>query len=59
MTILLIIRFILHRENVKRDAEPVDTSYDDVYIERVNSNGVAEKVKVAKVCLCPCPSFDS
>jgi len=48
MAILLLIRFLLDRENKKRDAEPVDDSYDDIYMERVNSDGTVEKVKVDK-----------
>lgn len=47
--LLLIIRWLLARENKRRDSEPVDHSYDEVYIER-ERNGVIERVKVAKVC---------
>jgi ACS family allantoate permease-like MFS transporter len=47
--ILLIIRWHLARENKRRDREPVDHSYDEVYIERERA-GVIERVKVAKVC---------
>lgn len=47
--ILLIIRFILARENKRRDAEPVDDSYDNVYIELVNEDGEKVERKVDKV----------
>ncbi|KAF9464198.1 MFS general substrate transporter [Collybia nuda] len=45
--ILLLIRFLLASENKRRDAEPADHSYDDVYIER-EKDGIVERVKVAK-----------
>ncbi|KAG6820122.1 hypothetical protein H0H93_005128 [Arthromyces matolae] len=46
-TCLLMIRYILARENKIRDQEPVDTTYDNVYIEK-DVDGVTEKVKVDK-----------
>jgi hypothetical protein len=49
MIIMLLLRFIMDRENKRRDTETRDTSYDEVYIERVNSDGNAEKVRVDKV----------
>jgi len=45
----LLIRWILSSENKRRDREPVDHTYDNVYLERMN-DGVVEKVKVNKVC---------
>ena len=36
---MLLIRFLLARENKKRDAEPADDKYDDVYIEVVLPDG--------------------
>ncbi|KAL6303391.1 major facilitator superfamily domain-containing protein [Sparassis latifolia] len=33
MVLLLIIRFLLVWENKRRDAEPPDTTYDEVYVE--------------------------
>jgi hypothetical protein len=51
MATMLIIRYLLARENKRRDAEPKDPSQDeDVYIERVTDEGIVEKVKVDKVC---------
>ncbi|KAF8073574.1 MFS general substrate transporter [Lyophyllum atratum] len=41
------LRFHLARQNKLRDQEPVDHTYDDVYIERV-VDGVLEKIKVDK-----------
>ena len=49
MALLLIIRYHLSSENKRRDAEPLDTTYDDVYIERMDKNGDMEKVRVDKV----------
>ncbi|KAF9558501.1 MFS general substrate transporter [Agrocybe pediades] len=48
MALLLIIRYLLSSENKRRDNEPVDDTYEDVYIERVGENGELEKVKVDK-----------
>ncbi|KAF5365557.1 hypothetical protein D9757_010906 [Collybiopsis confluens] len=45
---LLTIRVHLSRENQRRDAESVDGKYDNVYMERMGSDGVLEKVKVDK-----------
>jgi ACS family allantoate permease-like MFS transporter len=47
--LLLIIRFILARENKKRDAEPVDEAFEEVYIEQVTADGKRIEVKVDKV----------
>ncbi|EEB89917.1 hypothetical protein MPER_11939, partial [Moniliophthora perniciosa FA553] len=49
--LLLLIRLLLSRENKRRDAEPADDTYDDVWVERVNKDGKAEKVKVDKAFL--------
>ncbi|PPR00815.1 hypothetical protein CVT26_012456 [Gymnopilus dilepis] len=48
MGLLLAIRYLLASENKRRDNEPVDTTYDDVYIEKIGPDGVVEKVKVDK-----------
>ncbi|KZT03217.1 uncharacterized protein LAESUDRAFT_762193 [Laetiporus sulphureus 93-53] len=48
MTLLLIIRFVLARENKRRDAEPPDMTYDDVYIEVVLPDGKRVERKVEK-----------
>lgn len=36
-------------ENKRRDREPLDQTYDNVYLERMN-DGLIEKVKVDKAC---------
>ncbi|KAF9049383.1 MFS general substrate transporter [Hymenopellis radicata] len=48
MALLLGIRFLLNRENKRRDNEPSDDSFDDVYIERMTADGQREMVKVDK-----------
>ncbi|KAK0234042.1 MFS general substrate transporter [Armillaria fumosa] len=45
---LLTIRYLLSAENRRRDVEPADTVYDNVYIERLNEDGVMEKARVDK-----------
>ena len=49
MSILMYIRYLLRGENRKRDAEPVDETYEDVFIERKLDDGTTERVKVDKV----------
>jgi hypothetical protein len=52
MFLVLVIRQLLITENKRRDAVPVqDDVYDDVYVERLASDGSGrmEKVKVDKV----------
>ncbi|KAJ7600720.1 MFS general substrate transporter [Mycena floridula] len=46
--ILLFIRFLLNRENKKRDAEPIDETYDNVYMEIVDADGKLIRRKVDK-----------
>ncbi|KAF5362795.1 hypothetical protein D9757_011022 [Collybiopsis confluens] len=48
MFLFLAIRYHLDRENKRRDAEPRDDRYDNVYIERVNEDGTIDEVKVEK-----------
>lgn len=50
MALLLAIRFLLSRENKRRDNEaPTTDSYEEVYIDIVTKDGVHENVKVPKV----------
>jgi ACS family allantoate permease-like MFS transporter len=49
MGLLLTLRFMLLRENMKRDCEPHDDTYDDVYMDRVGTDGGSEKIKIDKV----------
>ena len=44
-----MIRALLARENKRRDAEPVDETYDDVYIEVITPDGKRVEQKVPKV----------
>ncbi|EPQ50480.1 MFS general substrate transporter [Gloeophyllum trabeum ATCC 11539] len=46
--ILLVIRYILWKENKLRDQEPPDDTYDDVYIEAIDSEGNRVERKVDK-----------
>lgn len=47
--LMLLIRVLLLRENKKRDAEPRDDTYDDVYIEVVLPDGTRAEKRVDKV----------
>ena len=49
MVLLLVTRIYLARENAKRDAEPYDARYDNVYVTEVREDGFKEEVKVDKV----------
>ena len=49
MSLLLAIRYILSSENKRRDNEPIDDTYDDVYIEKLGKDGQTERIKVDKV----------
>lgn len=49
MVLLFSIRVLLARENKRRDAEPRDDSYDDVYITKIDEKGNRVEVKVSKV----------
>jgi hypothetical protein len=48
MVLLFSIRVLLERENKRRDAEPRDDSYDDVYVARFDEKGNRVEVKVSK-----------
>lgn len=48
--LILILRFMLAAENKKRDAEPYDPTYDEVYILETDSNGKEKEKRVDKVC---------
>jgi len=53
MVLLFSIRVLLARENKRRDAEPRDDSYDDVYVGRIDEKGNHVEVKVSKVRVRP------
>ena len=46
--LILITRVYLARENAKRDKEPRDAKYDDVYTVETRADGTTEEVKVDK-----------
>lgn len=46
--LMLIIRRLLARENARRDAEPADDTYDNIYVEVVLPDGKRVDRKVAK-----------
>ncbi|THV06909.1 MFS general substrate transporter [Dendrothele bispora CBS 962.96] len=48
MITLLTIRLYLSRENKRRDAEPPDDTFDNVYVERIGPDGSVESIKVDK-----------
>jgi hypothetical protein len=45
-----MIRYILSTENKRRDREPRDDTYDNVYVTKVLPDGRKVEVKVDKVC---------
>lgn len=49
MALLMVLRYIMYRENKRRDSETRDTTYDEVYIEHINSDGTIDKIRVDKV----------
>jgi len=51
MLLLFCIRVLLARENKRRDAEPLDETFDDVYIV-TDEGGNRTEVKVPKVRIC-------
>jgi hypothetical protein len=48
-TLMLIIRFILARENKLRDAESKDDTYDDVYLKVITEDGKCVERRISKV----------
>ncbi|KAK7684372.1 hypothetical protein QCA50_012319 [Cerrena zonata] len=46
--LLLILRYLFNKENKRRDAEPHDTTYDEVYIEVMGPEGKIVQKKVDK-----------
>lgn len=49
MILLLALRWVLNEDNKRRDSEPIDDTYDNVYIEKVSDDGATETVKLDKV----------
>ncbi|KAH7882092.1 MFS general substrate transporter [Phlebopus sp. FC_14] len=46
--LLLVIRFLLARENARRDAEPAADEFEEFFIERLTDDGERIQVKVDK-----------
>ncbi|EKM74774.1 hypothetical protein AGABI1DRAFT_132891 [Agaricus bisporus var. burnettii JB137-S8] len=46
--VMLALRWVMTRENKRRDSEPRDTTYDEVYLERENGDGTIDKIRVDK-----------
>ena len=40
----------MSRENRRRDAEPLDDAYDNVFLTKIDQDGNRVEVKVSKVC---------
>jgi len=49
MVVLFFIRVLLARENKRRDAEPPDYTFNDVYVVTTDKDGNRAEVKVPKV----------
>ena len=43
MSLFLTIRYVLSSENKRRDNEPIDDTYDDVYIEKLGKDGRTDR----------------
>ncbi|KAN0129723.1 major facilitator superfamily [Lactarius tabidus] len=48
MCLLFAIRVLLSRENKRRDAEPVDDTYDNVFLTKIDQDGKRVEMKVSK-----------
>jgi ACS family allantoate permease-like MFS transporter len=48
MCLLFAIRVLLSRENKRRDAEPVDDAYDNVFLTKIDQDGKRVGMKVSK-----------
>jgi len=52
MILLFSIRVLLANENKRRDAEPPDVTFNDVYVVTTDEGGNRTEVKVPKVRIC-------
>lgn len=50
MFLLFAIRVLLSRENKRRDAEPVDDTYENVFLTKIDQDEKRVEMKVPKVC---------
>ena len=49
MLLMFLIRVMLVRENRRRDAEPRDDSFDNVYVVKIDEDGNRTEIKLSKV----------
>ena len=49
--LLIILRVMLRKENEKRDLEPPDETFDDVWLKQTDEDGNQVERRVDKVCL--------
>ncbi|KAI0087486.1 MFS general substrate transporter [Irpex rosettiformis] len=47
-SLMLIIRFLLARENKRRDAEPKDDTYDNVFLQIITEDGKSIERRISK-----------
>lgn len=52
VALLFSIRVLLARENKRRDVEPPDDTYEDVYVVKISEDGSPAEIKVSKVNFC-------
>ena len=57
--LILILRFMLDRENKRREAEKAEDSYDDVYLAQEKQDGTKAEKHVDRVGIlfCQVPAF--
>jgi len=48
MVLLFAIRVLLAHDNKRRDVEPPDDTYEDVYVVKINEDGSRAEIKVSK-----------
>jgi MFS transporter, ACS family, allantoate permease len=52
MILLFFIRVLLASENQRRDVEPPDDTFNDVYVVTTDESGNRTEIKVPKVRIC-------
>ena len=49
--LLFTIRVLLSRENKRRDAEPRNDAYDNVFLTKIDQDGKRVEMRISKVCV--------
>ena len=49
--LLFTIRVVLSRENKRREAEPRNDAYDNVFLTKIDQDGKRVEMRVSKVCV--------